>query len=606
MTSENRSLLAGLITYALWGTPPIVSVYLVGDLDNLQITFWIHVFAVISSLAFCLIRGQLFQKIQSGISLVALPPLVGSGLSQAAMYLCFHYAVQTGGAVEATIIHNVWPIILIIMSSAAFSKEGDRLSVYQIFLSVFAFGGAAILLTNRFGTPGSDVTINVLFAFVSAVFAALNAYFNKLGVQRIQRINDKPLEVSDHAYVFLIRVTVPTLFLFLYAISIERSVFTVKLDGLVWAAFLGVVTYFMAGLLFSYALAQVKTINLAVASYVSPIVSLVLLYVIFGKFAGATSLVGAAIVLLAVYQLQNHIKFLSAESGGPVAILLLAVALLFVRPVTNANELFPMAELSGGIFAIILGFTLVRLHERNKEQSSYFSDIGRELSELCQLALQYGTTRGVRDQLKLVSAEMIDVELSPTMRKAMREVPHIIEAFGVLKNLFREHFPSEIIESRFAEIEKQTEKWILLRTDRLSIAERWGVFLLGAVIVAGVVLCRPPGLVGDFTALGVSIVIIILCLAMRDLDFDKLGADYFRLETRQYSFLPVLRATYFPKELLDAGQIPLPEKETQVLTRTVKGEFVKTMVVRTQFSQVTGVIIFLVAVGAALASFALA
>ena len=84
-----------------------------------------------------------------------------------------------------------------------------------------------------------------------------------------------------------------------------------------------------------------------------------------------------------------------------------------------------------------------------------------------------------------------------------------------------------------------------------------------------------------------------------------MGADYFRLETRQYSFRPVLGATYFPKELLDAGQIPLPETETKVLTRTDKGEFVTTMVVRAQFSKVTGVVIFLVAVGAALASVAL-
>lgn len=224
MTGKNRGLLAGMITYALWGTPPIVSIYLLGDLDNVQITFWIHVFALISSLSFCLVRGQLFQKIQR-IPSHALLPLVGSGLSQAAMYLCFHYAIQTGGAVEATIIHNVWPIILIIMSSAAFLKEGDRLSLYQIFLSVFAFGGAAILLTNRLGTPGSDVTINVLFAFVSAGFAALNAYFNKLGVQRIERLNDEHLEVSDHTYVFLIRVTVPTLFLLLYGLSVDRSVF---------------------------------------------------------------------------------------------------------------------------------------------------------------------------------------------------------------------------------------------------------------------------------------------------------------------------------------------------------------------------------------------
>ena len=579
MMLKNRGMLAALTAYFLWATPPVVSVYLIGSLNFFQITFWMHV-AAAAAVALVILTVPSVRQGRIGLTRREFLLISCAGCSQAGMYLVFHFVMQNGDAVAATIIHNIWPVLLILLSAIVFSGGEERPSRYQIFLSLFAFLGATLLISGGAHDRELGLSSNyTVLALVSAAFAALNARFNKAAIRSIEIRRGEALPVWGHVRLFTARLVLPSALLAFAAPMLAEDILSVAPDSILLPVFLGVVTYFVASVLFSVALATTKTINLAVTAYLTPLISILLLIAMFVAYPAPITMIGGATVLLVVFQLQNHIRYLSAGSGTPVVIVLVGTMIFlfdwFALPTGGLT--FQHAELAGAVFAIILGFSLFRLVERRQRQENLLLRVLDKI--VCFAEGQpmgadgLAVNRGVDARLSDLCRAVIDLEYAASIGKSFGQIGKVHSAVDNLQDALL----ATVAADRRGTVDLHglrslIDEWMLLRTDHMPRTEVWCVWFLAAAISTIAALVSGPEFPSQMVALGVGTVVLSLCLTMRDLDLNRKDSDFARLALKSYRVEILLGGIYLPRANLEAGLVPLPPDTVRVSTTDLEGK----------------------------------
>lgn len=110
--------------------------------------------------------------------------LILSGLSTGASWLCYFRALQLGNVNQVTPIDKSSIILTILM---AFLLLGEPVSVYKL-IGMLGIGAGTILMITKQSADRNKPKNNawLIFAILSALFAALTSIFGKIGVAQVE------------------------------------------------------------------------------------------------------------------------------------------------------------------------------------------------------------------------------------------------------------------------------------------------------------------------------------------------------------------------------------------------------------------------------------
>lgn len=109
--------------------------------------------------------------------------LILSGLATGASWLCFFRAIQIGDVNKVTPVDKSSTLLTIIL---AFIFLGERFTSITVVAMVLMFGGTMLMIEKKDVNETKDIHNSwLLFAVLSAVFAALTSILGKIGIEDV-------------------------------------------------------------------------------------------------------------------------------------------------------------------------------------------------------------------------------------------------------------------------------------------------------------------------------------------------------------------------------------------------------------------------------------
>lgn len=220
-----------------------------------------------------------------------------SGVFLAGWYFGFYRALMTAPKVEATIIGFTWPLIAVVAMRVFAPAVGDRLTLREIGLIVVAFVGAAAVTVGS-GGGGEGVAGGLLWAGIAALGSGLYLPFAVKGSRAYA--GSGPLlwatfcsiSVANLAALTVVAATVPV-----QDYSLDWT--SVSLFTLGVCATIGVGTYLVAEIAWTWAVQAHNSLTLASLPYLSPAVTVLLLFAAFSVPVRTVAIAGLLTVLAA-------------------------------------------------------------------------------------------------------------------------------------------------------------------------------------------------------------------------------------------------------------------------------------------------------------------
>jgi len=582
MEKNRWGLTFGLLAFFLWSIPPVLSLSLIGLADYFQITYYIHIsaFLTIAFVSWFFFREYLKHIFQLKFESILL--LSFSGISQAACYLCFHYAVQNSSATGATVIHNIWPILLIMLSQI-YTESKATINTFQKALITLAFMGAALILLDREISSDSMGSLSpaILFAVASALFAALNSLFYKKAQPSIERdLGSDSLPMGVHVVMLTPRIGVALTLLSVMSLFQPDSI-VISSNAFYTIAFMGMVIYAIGHVLFSYSLYNTSLSTLSIASYLTPIFSLFMLTIFMNVNMSSLASVGAALVILSVHQMQNNSKFLNISNAFPLIIAILSTFIVllntfFAKESTTLHLITSEhAELVAAIFSILIGFFLARSSELNKQSSQIVISINNILSSLWFKSEKQKEPAHAR-HIELIAELVLEIDLLPACNEKNKKCDLLLLESKKLNSLNSADKEIKELDKEIKELDNVIRNWIFLEISHLSWPEKASVWILGLLSSITLISNVDGSLHQNIIALIISTVIMILCITMRDLDNDWKSNDILSIKLKTVFFQLRYGKLFLPSSAISSKIIKLPDYIQEYVTReegTLKHHF---------------------------------
>lgn len=289
---------------ALWSLKPIAITVLGPRLGYVEAYLASAMFGTTASLLVASVRWREIrrvastperQKLAHSLLLSAV-----SGVFLAAWYFGFYRALYAANKVDATIISFTWPLLAVFaMRIFAPSHAGRKLGVRENALILLAFAGACGIALSASGDTASPQSSTglvwaVLAAFGSGLYLpfairAGEGYF-QLGLSRPIATFYTISVANACAMALVLSIVV------LDGIALDWS--RVDAVALTICAGIGIATYVMAEVAWTWAFQEVRSLSLAALPYFSPAISVLLLWGIFNEPVRGAAMIGLVVVLV--------------------------------------------------------------------------------------------------------------------------------------------------------------------------------------------------------------------------------------------------------------------------------------------------------------------
>lgn len=601
------ALLAGLFATALWGTQAFVAVRAAGSVNFFEITLLLHFFAVLGITGLNMTRWKSFQEDFRHIVRArgAFGFFAASGACQALCFLLFYLAVQNGPQVPSMLMHFMWPFIFAVSNALFPSTWEQRSSSYEIKIVGVAALGVWFVATSGLAIGessgiGLGKGLLIFAGFVSAVFGCINAVGDYHGLARssARRVdNNLPpdLPTSFRYSALQIRFMSGFCLMLLLWAFVSQTEYGPQVNpfGLSWQEmaapfWLGFVVYFGADFFFSYTMTHVSEAARSGFNYLPPLIGAVALY-LNGAQVDQGMIFGLLIVLFAMFQLQAGTRAWTANTAAPLlfifsSVIVLQVPIMLKEAGLMGNDLFDgiNPEVMAGVFAIVISFLLSRLLDRNKSENLLEIENVNVMAEIIEVAQKHVEDKSFVPKLKnlafRLSVYVLDFDvntLQSRRRVLIQKISAVQEGFArVVETAYKGDVPKEVGD-KVDELGRGVSQWIYLRSQFLSLAEKWSVILLSfsSVVAFLIATDRSPNWYGDIAAIALITTVLILVFQAFDL-----GAN--RSETEVADFLnkqmPLLRhgfLPYVPFELVQKRVFVSEDKPMAVVTRRPDGAF---------------------------------
>ena len=302
--------IAAVTAVAFWSLKPVF-ISIIGDRgDFAEVYVMAGTISVIVSAAGTLVLGRQTVAVVRGgrESLSGAASAATSGFFLALWYYGFYRALYAASKVDATIIAFTWPLIAVIAMRVFSPTTARKLSWNEWLMLLASFVGVAAIGVSSAGATQTTTGASgeIVWAFVAAIGSGLYLPFAINATRSFGRL----VESRPVATFYAVSVANATAFAaVLVALQVTgRPLAFDAFDAevLLVCALIGIGTYLVAEIAWTWAFQEYKSLTLSSLPYFSPAVSVVLLYLLFEEPVRPIAVVGLVLVL--VSNLILHVR----------------------------------------------------------------------------------------------------------------------------------------------------------------------------------------------------------------------------------------------------------------------------------------------------------
>lgn len=604
-----------LVASTLWGGQAVTALLFRDHVSFFETTFFLHVFALAGILIYALFRQK---YVRPALSRILANPAVTrcfllAGASQFFCYLLFYFAVQNGPPIPSMMVHFSWPFVFAILNAIRPVTWALRSSRYELTVTFLSVIGFLFVIQSGLSFDGDYAVspkVALLAAFLSTCFGGGNAYFYNRGLglaldkaDKNMADNGLPPKYRNTALILRFTSGMITGLVCWALLSQTSAAGLMDIDGLsayalVGPLILGMLIYCGAHLFFQYTMENVPNTLMAGTYFLPPLIGVILL-MIAGAHYDQPMLLGAVIILTAIYHLSAGSRSWTANTAAPFLFIFAGIIVLqvpvFLKDVGLMSRDLDIemlggidAEVMAAVFAIVIGFLLSRLNDRNKSENVLEIDNVNTMGNVIRMAEYAGADATMLDKIKRLvfnlNVAVLDYDVNISRRKRRPILARLNTAYDALRNIVSNSAKGrrmpERMEEELEELGRGLSKWVYLRSQVLTASERWSIVLLSfASIVAFLIATdRSPNWYGDLAAIALITTVFILVFQVFDLGANRCETEVADLLNKQTPLLRHGFTPYVPHDLI-ARKVYLPEsKPLSVLTRMRDGRFTRTTI----------------------------
>gem|GEM_PF-7046460 len=566
---NDKGLGFGLLSVLLWGVPPFL-VAVLAAVHSLFIILGSEVISLITALVFVFIL-IILKTGDLNILIKNFTPknwiLVGlSGSSQALSFILLYYSIHRGNPIASIIIYHLWPLwfTIILQLSASGKKQiqdvnkTEKINRFQWVVLILAVIGAYFVVTGKtHGTIKYSQNYFYLFlALISSFLGALNFFFYKIAAKDIVEKGSLKLDrIRQHGILMIVRVFCGLIITFPAWLILSHSFPNISFSLILFLLLLGVVTGFLSHTLFNFALYNTKPPEiLAVASNFTPVVSLILFWIVLDRTVSVISLAGAGLILLCVKVFNSDEKYLTIDNGIIMSVAIIAILINFLPRGLGIGEsswFTVTLELAATIYGIMTGFVLMRLYQRTvetdrllikiNELAMIIRDASRDIAPEDKkfkkniISLMENLLRIDAYPLKFKLLSKIDGQENAAVQKIKNMRKELLDTIFNLKKIAKNYILEE--EKIFRKFISSVEDWLYIRRLHLSFAELFALAILAGFIDIGIIVMSSDTLWGNIAAASVIIAVTLIILAVMDYENLRMGGEITFLYQGKQMFL---------------------------------------------------------------------
>jgi drug/metabolite transporter (DMT)-like permease len=272
-----------MLVIVFWASTAAVGKLLLQNLSNMQLLFYICVFAALSIFVTVLFQHKVAMITRYSLSDLANFMVMGF-LGVFLYTFCLFEAINRLSAHEAFILNYLWPILVLVFS-VIFFKE--TLTMKKILGIIFSFSGVLVLFTKgNIQTVNLNDLIGTGYAIAGAIAYALYSVIGK------HQEYDKYVSTMFN-YLFAAFFTLP----FLLSSFTLPSLSILQWSALLW---LGIFANGFAFVFWFQALRHGDTSQVTNLIYFTPFISLVYSYFILGEEILITAFAGLLLIVFGI------------------------------------------------------------------------------------------------------------------------------------------------------------------------------------------------------------------------------------------------------------------------------------------------------------------
>jgi drug/metabolite transporter (DMT)-like permease len=599
------ALPAGIFATMLWGSQAWVAVRAMPQLNFLEITLLLHAFALAGITTLNLFRLRDFVRDLKFLLRVghALAFWILSGACQGVCFLLFYLSVQNGPQIPGMIMHFMWPFIFAIANALFPSTWKQHSSGYE--LKVVAIGSFGVwflmqsgLAVGEHSALGLGKAALMLAGLASALFGGANAVFDYHAIARsrarhVELLQAPELPVTFRYSALQIRFLSGLVAMLLLCFGLQATPLLLpplyfgdlSVQDLIAPFWLGFVVYFGADFFFDYTMTHVSESARQGFTYLPPLFGAFFLY-LGGARIDQQMVFGVLIILLAMFQMQAGTRDWTANTAAPFLFIFASIIVLQVPDMLRLRGALGdaegvNAEVMAGVFAIVISFLLSRLLERNKSENELEIEnvniMGEIIAEADRTLADKSMLLKLKNLAYRLSVYILDFDVTTARSRRsflIHKINAVVQGMG---RVLRESYPDlpAELKGRYEDLDRGISKWIFLRSQFLSLSEKWSVALLSfaSVIAFLVASNRTPIWYADLSAIALITTVFILVFQAFDLGANRSEAEVADILNKQ---MPLLRhgfLPYVPFELIQKRVFVTDTRPLAVLTRRPDGAY---------------------------------
>ncbi len=279
MSFKNSAILLALTCILAWSFIPLVSKFGQIHIDSLQFLFWTN---VLSTIAVARTVKKIFNKIKTVTIKYVVQTAILGFLGCFFYYLCLYYGYSKGNSTEVLVVQYLWPALIPIF---AFIFLKEKLNRYKIVSVILGFIAAVIVFTKGdiYSIDFSNISV-LLIVFIGAVSFALFSIFSKL----------QNGDIKFNIFLYFLWASIFSFITLIFWSDIEIP----DLESSVVIFVNGVFVNGLSYILWIYALSKADASKIAPLVYISPVLSVIWIALIFGEKITLINIVSIFLVIL--------------------------------------------------------------------------------------------------------------------------------------------------------------------------------------------------------------------------------------------------------------------------------------------------------------------
>lgn len=297
MLSRTLPLIFVCVSVLFWSIKPLLVTVASSDLDASELFVLASMSAVVTSAILCVSVPVVRRFVFSRDALRCVPDALVSGVFLSMWYYGFYRALMIGPKAEVTVVSFAWPMIALF---ALPLLSSSRLRMTWKMWTCIGLGcvGASLTVVSGIGGGGGDG--GMLWSVIAALGSGLYLPF---AVRAADKMPDHlPSVAQTFVSISLANVAALASVLTLRAVTLDHvsvgdALARASAPSLIVCLVIGLGVYLLAEVMWTWAMQSEMSGKIGSVPYLSPVLSVLLLALVFGESVSMLTIVGLVLVV---------------------------------------------------------------------------------------------------------------------------------------------------------------------------------------------------------------------------------------------------------------------------------------------------------------------